>query len=227
MLGMKRLVKDLTPPLLWRSLRQLSIRMKHQERQASADDERGAGFYDAIWESEGAEGAHYTSSRYYFMWTVIADRIASLDSKSVFDVGCGPGQLSALLRDRGLKRYVGLDFSGKAIEIARANCPEFRFHQADAFTSDLFETLRYDTLITSEFLEHVVEDLKVIKRIPSGTHVIASVPNFDTEGHVRYFLTSKEVYDRYGEFFTDLRIDPFLMRNTTGSTLYLMQGVKK
>ena len=49
------------------------------------------------------------------------------------DLGCGTGELLARIRERGLShiRYVGIDRSALALELARAKFPENEFHQLD------------------------------------------------------------------------------------------------
>ena len=52
-------------------------------------------------------------------------------------------------------------------------------------------------MICFEVLEHIQDDLGVLNRIPRGTKLLLSVPNFDDPYHVRYFSSEKEVYERY------------------------------
>lgn len=139
------------------------------------------------------------------------------------DIGCGPGQLAALLRDKGLESYLGFEFSSEHIEQARVACPEFDFAVADAFETDLFETRNYDAVICTEFLEHVDGDTDVLAKLSSGTHFFGSVPNFPGKGHVRHFEAEQEVENRYAPFFRSLRTDTFL-RNTEGKKYFLMEG---
>ena len=62
----------------------------------------------------------------------------------VLDVCCGPGMLCAAVLARGANP-VGLDFSSKAVAIARHNVPGAEFHQGDAqslpFDEDSFDAV--------------------------------------------------------------------------------------
>ena len=47
-------------------------------------------------------------------------------------------------------------------------------------------------------LEHIEHDLEAIGNWKSGTYCICSVPNFDSETHVRFFESADQVRARYG-----------------------------
>jgi hypothetical protein len=121
--------------------------------------------------------------------------------------------------------YVGLDFSHECIRMARLECPEFEFVCGDALTSELFDTLEYDVVVATEFLEHVEEDLALMNRIRPGTRLYASVPNFSDPAHIRYFRSKDEVYARYSSGFTGFRVDEFLF-GSGGMRFFLFEGVR-
>lgn len=122
--------------------------------------ERNPDWYDRVFEEEEKWRQNYTETPYYTTWAVIADRIRRRGVRSVLDIGCGPGQLACLLRDKGLRHYKGVDFSSKRVEWARKVCPEFEFLAADAFDLDFSSGQSYDAVIAAEFLEHVERDLE-------------------------------------------------------------------
>ncbi len=184
-----------------------------------------SGHYDEVYANSAAYRTHYADSLYYFLWCVLVDRIHPDKVSCLFDVGCGPGQFASFLRVRGLRRYVGLDFSKECIRMARTLCPEYRFVCGDAFTTDLFETLNYDVLVTTEFLEHVKKDLEIIGAVRAGTRVYASVPNFPYPGHVRHFTSSEDVVRRYGSWFDQFRVDEFLC-GSKGASFFIFEGIR-
>ncbi|MGD8373143.1 MAG: class I SAM-dependent methyltransferase [Syntrophobacterales bacterium] len=186
--------------------------------------ERGPEWYDSF-ASRDHYRVHYTDSEYYFLWSVIADRIVNANAKSVLDIGCGSGQLAVLLHDKGVRNYHGIDFSPEFIELAKQRGLNFDFTLADVFKTDLLETVQYDTIIATEFLEHVKEDIAVIGRIRPGTRCYATVPNFPFHAHVRHFKSATEVHDRYSKYFEKFRVDSFLA-NDKGKTYYLLEGEK-
>jgi len=163
---------------------------------------------------------HYTDSLYYFLWTVVADRLRA--SRHVLELGCGTGQLAQLLFDQGISAYTGFDFSREAIKIARARLPEADFRVDDALTTDLFECISYDVVVATEVLEHIPRDLEVVGRIRVGSRVVATLPNFDWTDHVRYFASPVAVRERYGGLLEEMSVVSFPRRD--GAVFFLMDG---
>jgi len=156
----------------------------------------------------------------------IAERIvAASPDAAVLDMGCGPGHLAVLLHERGVRRFTGFDFSEKRLAYAKTQVSGYEFVVADAYTTDLFTTVEYDTVVCTEFLEHLDRDLDVLARIRSGARVLGTVPNYDTDAHVRIFPTRDDVVARYGDLLRDLRVDQ--VHNATGTAEWLMDGVKR
>ncbi len=229
----KAMVKSLTPPLIWCAVRRIAglVETAEPQQEEPPPDPARFGQQDAAWYDETYATTqhyrqHYTASHYYFLWSVIADRMMHQRPARVLDIGCGPGQFGALLRDKGLADYCGLDFSQQTIAMARAACPEFTFVLADVFHSDLIETYPYDTVVCMEFLEHVEDDLGIGRRLRSGTHCYATVPNFPYVSHVRHFATPAEVEARYSDLFHDFSVDAF-PANAQGNVFFLLEGVRR
>lgn len=171
---------------------------------------------------------HYSQSQYLPVWQGICDRMGA--GVSVLEVGCGPAQLANMILDRGVvKEYVGFDFSPTAIELARKNIPGKRVEVADARTTDLFDTVNYNTVVCTEVLEHILDDIPVLERIKSGARVLATVPNFDYKSHVRFFTDATKVIDRYGTLFQSMEISEHYHtgdENGSRGIFYLIDGVR-
>ena len=186
-----------------------------------------AAYYDAKFTDNERAEYHYSRSNYYGLWTVIIDRLRQQPNPRILEIGCGPGQLAHAIRDMHIaESYIGLDFSQAAIDHARNHNPGLEFRCADVFEDRSLEDADYNIVLTTEFLEHVWEDLAVIERIRPGTVVIASVPNFPLNEHVRHFKTAQEVYDRYIPFFNELYVVTVRL-HPAGLNLYLMQGKRR
>jgi SAM-dependent methyltransferase len=70
------------------------------------------------------------------MFTAFAELVASGGHRAVADVGCGPGQVTALLAGLGLD-VVGIDLSPRMVELARSTCPGLRFEVGSMLALDL------------------------------------------------------------------------------------------
>lgn len=220
-----RTIHEISPPFVTRIAKLFRRRLRHFRRN-DGDGQKDAAWYDASFEDRAHWKRHYSESDYYFLWTVISDRICQRDAPRVLEIGCGSGQLAELLHDRGVGAYCGLDFSPKRIAHARTRCPGGRFELTDVFESDLLQTENYDVALATEFLEHVEADLAVIGRIRQGARFLGTVPNFPYTSHVRHFQNAAEVAERYGEFFTSFRVDTFLA-DSLGSRFFLLDGVRR
>lgn len=229
-MNLTELVRDLSPPIVWRTASRLR-RYSAQKAQLSRPqafrygEEQPPGFYDQTYREAGHWRNHYTRSRYYCLWTVIADRIGHAPVERILDIGCGPGQVACLLRDIAVKEYKGIDFSPARVSQARAICSEYEFYTDDVFESELLDTYEYDCITMLEFLEHVERDLDVLERIRPGTLVLGTVPNFPAVGHVRYFHTAKDVQLRYGAVLKGIDVTT-VFADPRGKAYFIIQGVR-
>jgi cyclopropane fatty-acyl-phospholipid synthase-like methyltransferase len=155
----------------------------------------GPDFYDRM-HAEISQSVSRT--RYDGLFRKIVANIRDHGSRSVLEVGCGSGFLAKMILREYDGAYRGFDFSAEAIRNAtsRTGRPEL-FFVGDALDRRSYAG-DYDTIVSTEMLEHVDGDLDVIRLWRDGTWCICSVPNFDYAGHVRFFNTADEVAARYG-----------------------------
>ena len=189
-------------------------------------EERASGWYDRMFSRARHYHEPYNSSRYYFLWAVIADRLRRDGVGRVLDIGCGTGQLAALLFDQGIEEYVGLDFSPTAVAHAQRMAPRGRYVVGDARHADIYTSAEYDVLICTEVLEHIEEDLYVVTRFPPAAHCVFSVPNYDDAGHVRVFPDSSAVSERYRPYFTALDVATFPNVGSARNVIFLAEGTR-
>jgi SAM-dependent methyltransferase len=221
----RKAIKSVTPPVVWRVAATAIHALAGQSDSPSDSAERDAHYYNDMYSESVEYRIHYTVSQYYFLWCVLVDRLKRANVKSVLDIGCGAGQIGSLLRDAGIPDYCGIDLSESAIKMAQAICHEYTFVATSVFDTDLLEKMDYDTVISLEFLEHVNEDVAVLRRIRQGKRFYGSVPNFPYESHVRHFQNSEEVTERYGSLFTQFKVDT-LLANEQGKRFFLIEGVR-
>jgi ubiquinone/menaquinone biosynthesis C-methylase UbiE len=134
-------------------------------------------FYDQEYHfQQDVERPHESRIRY------ILKRLAPLEGKTYFDLGCGAGWAARLARVEGrAKRVVGLDFSRTALELAHKHSPEILWIHADGTAVPIADS-SIDALHCDGALEHFPDPGKGFKEVarvlkPDGKAVIL-VPNF-------------------------------------------------
>jgi 2-polyprenyl-3-methyl-5-hydroxy-6-metoxy-1,4-benzoquinol methylase len=126
----------------------------------------------------------------------------------ILDVGCGTGGLINTLKNNGYLNITGLDFSTYCVNYCKKRFPNNNFVQLDLKKNSSKKFINnFSIIIMLEVLEHISDDLNVIKKIKSGSLVVLSLPNYDSKGHVRFFKNIDEIKNR---FETALTINKFL-----------------
>lgn len=177
----------------------------------SSDDEMfTSGGFDSVF------GLPHKRSPYFPLFRSVRQVVALRDSPRVLEVGCGSGSMAQYLFDtRTTSAYTGFDFSSVAVEKARqrtgrGDC----FFVGDATLAATYASLNYDTVICTEVLEHIEDDLAAVAHWKAGSYCICSVPNYDADTHVRHFRSEQDVADRYGSLIQIDRVarrrKPFL-----------------
>jgi trans-aconitate 2-methyltransferase len=116
-------------------------------------------------------------------------RVDASDPAMVVDLGCGPGNLTALLVERWPgARVVGLDTSAEMIEKARATTPAVDFRVADLRDWATGDD-RVDVLVSNATLQWVPGHLELLPRLvsqvaPGGWFAFQVPGNHDQPSHV-------------------------------------------
>jgi len=152
-------------------------------------------YYDQVFSSEKYYGPSGALRDGLYKWAL---GLAPLSGR-ILDVGCGPGRLLELAEQMGLS-IDGVDYSPVAVELAKKRVKSARVFQEDIFVTDRIS--QYDCFFLLELLEHVMEDIDLIEKIPSGKFIVASVPTFDDFSHVRFFQNLQQVDTRYRKLFS-------------------------
>jgi 2-polyprenyl-3-methyl-5-hydroxy-6-metoxy-1,4-benzoquinol methylase len=201
-----------------------SLQYRRVRRRARRFGATSPAFYDFIFGDRSAGDSyrrHYSEAPSYFLLAVVADRLRS--HAKILEVGCGTGQLARLLSDQWPRDYVGVDFSGQALALARQVTPESTFLVDDALTTSAFAEYDYEVVVMMEVLEHIVNDLDLLRRVRTGARVVATVPSFDDPGHCRYFSDAEAVHARYRGVLKDLSITTY-KGNSIGHEFYVLDG---
>lgn len=125
-----------------------------------------------------------------------------LEGKRVLEVGCGTGNLIRFLSNNELE-LMGSDISEKYLNKAKKKNPSIDFFKADLLEDqswNIFENF-FDSVIASEVIEHIDDELKALKTIhsvlkPNGV-LIVTVPAFN----LLYSLLDKKIghFRRYSK----------------------------
>jgi len=143
----------------------------------------------------------YKHSVYDRVYKVILSYLnPSVDTK-VVELGCGCGFLARKILSQGVGFYCGVDFSQVAIQKAKEQCKKFLGDHHYLVNCRVEEAFIYQLdstdFVSTEVLEHLRDDVKVMSMIRKGTRVHISVPSFLSDDHVRYFKSEDDVVNRY------------------------------
>jgi trans-aconitate methyltransferase len=189
--------------------------------------ERDAAWYDESysrweWRDKPAEGTPWTP-----LWKAVLAHIRPEDQ--VLDLGCGAGQLAELrqARDgRSTGYWTGMDFSRTALEAALRRVPVATWCDGDVREVPPSWFQGADVVVISETLEHIEDDLAVLRQIPAGKRVVLSVPNFDSDGHVRWFTSPRLAEERYKPFLTNDYAARIVLAGNPERWWYVLSGVR-
>ena len=92
----------------------------------------------------------------------LAQRIADKNPRTVLDIGCGPGNSTAVLKSTfPAARIVGIDSSPEMIEKAKASCTDIEFKLCD-IAADMEKLESYDVIFSNACLQWVPDHKELI-----------------------------------------------------------------
>ncbi|CAG0951098.1 demethylmenaquinone methyltransferase / 2-methoxy-6-polyprenyl-1,4-benzoquinol methylase [Methanosarcinales archaeon] len=105
---------------------------------------------------------------------LIRKYIEDLNYKTVLDVGCGEGSLLQSLNLGDEYELYGMDISKRALEIAKTRV-KAAFEVSDISKQSLGK--KFDLVICSEVLEHIIDDMPAIENLHKmSKNIIITVP---------------------------------------------------
>lgn len=179
-------------------------------------------YYDRIYKESNEYKKSPVNSVYYLLWKKIEE--ITTNDEYIFEVGCGPGQLANVLLNAGRNYLMGWDFSFEAIRMAKENN---KSHFLKFMVKDIADFIPFnnrDTVICTEVLEHLEDDLFLIGLLDHGSRFIFSVPNFMIKSHERSFNNLNEIKERYSDLIIN---DCFMFSVGKNKEIYLIDSVKK
>ena len=126
---------------------------------------------------------------------ILIDKQIVLDGKVIADVGCGIGVLCSIILDfYKPQSIIGLEYSNKAIEAAKINCPNAEFGEINILDVDSHYTHAFDIVFCLEVLEHLEYPNLALKNLIQMVHekgvLVISVPNGRKDtflGHIHFW----------------------------------------
>jgi methionine biosynthesis protein MetW len=127
--------------------------------------------------------------------------LVPLSASSVLDVGCGPGQLGAELKARGIGRVVGIELNPEVSRLAVERLDEVL--TVDVEANELpFADGEFDCIIYGDVLEHLVDPWAVLRAhrrlAAAGATVLVSTPNIGYWRVIVDLLRGRWEYRSYG-----------------------------
>jgi len=139
--------------------------------------------YDAGWDTKWDDMKKYGPFSRHLRRNIM-QLIRPLRFESVLDMGCGQGTfLKELKAEFPRIEPWGVDFSSSAVQIAGARVPGGKFQVLDIVSEHL--PRRFDLVVCSEVLEHIVDDVAAIRNLAqmTGKYLVVSSP----QGRMRSF----------------------------------------
>ena len=120
-----------------------------------------AEYYDQVYKDSIEYSLHWKQSYYFEIWEQVIKSLPFVYSNPlIYDLGCGTGQLTAMIYNYGYSNILGFDFSTEAIERGRKQFPEIK---KQLFVQDIERQYSADCIVCCETLEHLQNDIETLK----------------------------------------------------------------
>jgi len=139
--------------------------------------------------------------------TYIDEFISGLIGKKVLDIGCGAGQITDYLTQKGLDT-IGIDFSQELLKIAKQNFPNSKFILADICEYE--QENQVDGIITKDVLfhlsdENLIQVLQKFKNLLKPNGNLCIIMDMPKEAGEQIFV--EELDDKYKIYYNYLTPD--------------------
>jgi len=172
--------------------------------------------YDKMFEIRPA--THYANKHYHFRNVILAEMISNYEPKKIFEFAAGSYDLAQLIitTNPQLKYYRWSDWSQECLNQCKEVLEQY----------DVCKLMRIDICkkywkvkwsafdcIVSVSVEHLENDLDIIRSMPSGTRFFFGVPNFDDPQHFRFFESESDIELRFSGLLDIFEIKVYEYRN--------------
>jgi len=93
----------------------------------------------------------------------LKSRCAGIDlgKASLLEIGCGTGYYTGLMREWGVKKYVGVDITDVLFDRLEAEFPEYKFRKTDITSEKIMGN--YDLILMIDVVIHIVTEAKLAR----------------------------------------------------------------
>ena len=156
--------------------------------------------------------------------TYIDEFIATLSGKKVLDIGCGAGQITDYLTQKGIGA-IGIDFSEELLKIAKQNFPSSQFILADICEYEQKEQV--DGIITKDVLFHLSDEnliavLQKFRRLLKPNGNLCIIMDMPKEAGEQIFV--EELDDKYQIYYNYLT--PEKLRDLLEKTGFNIENIQ-
>jgi 2-polyprenyl-3-methyl-5-hydroxy-6-metoxy-1,4-benzoquinol methylase len=135
--------------------------------------------YEEVYQKGAYE--NYFTFNSYSIWKAVLDQVEDWRGRSVLEVGCGQGELSAMIAYAGADSIEAIDYSQTAVDIAqeRVNLPNVNFACVDGQDVDGI----YNLITLAGVLEHTDDpwsflDKLIDENLSDNGSLITVMPSF-------------------------------------------------
>ena len=159
--------------------------------------------------------------------TYVDEFIERLAGKKVLDMGCGAGQITNYLTQKGINA-IGIDFSENLLEIAKQNFPNSKFILADICIYEQKD--KVDGIITKDMLFHLPDEdlinvLQKFRKILKPAGKLCILMDIPKEAGEQIFVEElDDKYQIYYNYLTPEKLKALLIK--TGFCVDSMQIIK-
>jgi SAM-dependent methyltransferase len=113
-----------------------------------------SGMAERFWDRQARE-IHERWGRTTADFQVVGEVLDAVQARSVLDIGCGSGRLFPLYLQRKIGRIVGVDISGEALALAKADYPQVEFQRVSVLELSPENVGHFDLALTNRVLQHI------------------------------------------------------------------------
>lgn len=156
-------------------------------------------FWDRKWSQVKAMNDRRDLSNFHLKWSKLRSYIPKGDGIVIVDFGCGDGIIiKEMIKINPKARYIGLDVSVVALQMASAQLPDVRFYKITSDGKFPLEDESVDFIFTSEVIEHVYDTeyafSEMFRILKPGGRLLLTTPY---HGFVKNLLIALLAFDKH------------------------------